>query len=71
MTNFKDFIESNDFEEMVGSDKYKKYKYKFSKVIEKTGVSEIDISDEAAINNLSMGSWNWFAFFLISLGHFI
>jgi len=63
MTNFKDFIESKELEEIVGSDKYQKYKYKFSKVVEKAGVGELDISDEVAINKLGMGSWNWFAFF--------
>ena len=65
MTNFKDFIESKELEEIVGSDKYQKYKYKFSKVVEKAGVGELDISDEVAINKLGMGSWNWFGILLL------
>ena len=62
MTSFNEFIESKELEEIVGSDKYPKYKYKFSKVIKKAGVGDLDISDEVAISKLGMGSWNWYAF---------
>jgi len=64
MTTFSEFVSGPEFEKMIGSKKYPKYKIKFSKIIEKAGVGDSDLTDRVALKKLySTRSWNWFGFF--------
>ena len=61
MPTLDEFLESCEFEEMLGKKASKKFRPKFSKIITKAGVGNCDVNDEIAINKLWLGSWNWFA----------
>ena len=69
MPTIIEFVESKELEEMIGIDKYPKYKSKFIKIIHRAGVGNFHITDESAINKLNyggfvgMGTLNWYAFF--------
>ena len=61
MTTLKEFLESDEFEDMIGEKASKKFRPKFSKIITKAGVCDCNMNDGIAINKLWFGSWNWFA----------
>ena len=63
MMTFSEFVKNDSLEKTVVSD-CDNYRQKFIKIIEKAGVSDLDIQDEEALKKIkSIISWNWAGFF--------
>ena len=66
MTTISEFVDSTALDETIVTN-CPKYREKFLKIVEKSGVGESDIEDTEAVKKIEKTtSWNWCAFFFSS-----